>query len=229
MKYSVKHLLLALGALVLMPGANAEGDPDAGAEKVGVCAACHGQDGNSPVGDFPKLADLGEAYLYKQLQDIQAWDNAQGGAKATTGRAIPQMTGMLKGLDDQDLQDIAAYYSSQTMQLSGAQEMQVQVYTGEQVNALELGEQVYRAGNPETGVPACAGCHSPTGQGNEPGGFPRLGGQHPKYIETQLRAFRAGDRTNDGDQMMMRMAAKNLSNAEIEALANYIGGLNAGN
>lgn len=229
MKYSVKHLLLALGALIVMPGVNAEGDPEAGAEKVAVCAACHGQDGNSPVGDFPKLADLGDPYLYKQLKDIQAWDNAQGEAKATTGRAVPQMTGLLKGMSDQDLQDIAAYYDSQTMQLSGAEEMTVQIYTGEQVNALELGERIYRAGKPDAGVPACTGCHMPTGLGNEPAGFPRLGGQHPKYIEAQLRAFRAGERTNGGEQMMMRMTAKNLSDAEIKALANYIGGLNAGN
>ncbi len=229
MKYSVKHLLLALGALIVIPGVNAEGDPEAGAEKIAVCAACHGQDGNSPAPDFPKLADLGEPYLYKQLKDIQAWDNAQGDAKATTGRAVPQMTGQLQGMSDQDLQDIAAFYADQSMQLSGAQEMTVQVYTGEQVNALELGERIYRAGNPETGVPACAGCHAPAGGGNEPGAFPRLGGQYPKYIETQLRAFRAGERTNDGEQMMMRLTAKNLSEAEIKAVANYIGGLNDGN
>ncbi|WP_439509194.1 c-type cytochrome [Marinimicrobium koreense] len=226
MKYSVKHLLLALGALVLVPGASAAGDPEAGSEKVAVCAACHGQDGNSPAPSFPKLADLGQPYLYKQLQDIQAWDNATGEDKATTGREVVQMTGMLKGMSDQDLQDIAAYYASQSMQLSGAQEMQVQVNSGAEVDALALGEQIYRAGNPETGVPACMGCHAPNGQGNEPGAFPRLGGQYPQYIEAQLRAFRAGDRMNDGESMMMRLSAKNLSDAEIKAVANYIGGLN---
>ncbi len=226
MKYSVKHLLLALGALVLVPGASAAGDPEAGSEKVGVCAACHGQDGNSPAPSFPKLAGLGQPYLYKQLQDIQAWDNAEGDAKATTGREVMQMTGMLKGMSDQDLQDIAAFYAEQTIQLSGAQEMQVQVNSGAQVDALALGEKVYRAGNPETGVPACMGCHAPNGQGNEPGAFPRLGGQYPQYIEAQLRAFRAGDRMNDGESMMMRLSAKNLSDAEIKAVANYIGGLN---
>ncbi|WP_347330138.1 c-type cytochrome [Marinimicrobium locisalis] len=229
MKYSVKHLLLALGALIVIPGVNAEGDPDAGAEKVAVCAACHGQDGNSPAPTFPKLAGLGEPYLYKQLKDIQAWDNAQGEAKATTGRAVPQMTGQLVGLSDQDLQDMAAFYADQSLQLSGAEEMMVQIYTGEKVNALELGERIYRAGNPENDVPACSGCHAPAGEGNEPAAFPRLGGQYPEYIEAQLRAFRAGERTNDGEQMMMRLSAKNLSDAEIKAVANYIGGLNAGN
>lgn len=226
MKYSVKHLLLALGALVLVPGASAAGDAEAGSEKVGVCAACHGQDGNSPAASFPKLAGLGQPYLYKQLQDIQAWDNASGDAKETTGREVVQMTGMLRGMTDQDLQDIAAFYAQQTIQLTGAEEMQVQVNSGAQVDALALGEQIYRAGNPETGVPACMGCHAPNGQGNEPAAFPRLGGQYPQYIESQLRAFRGGDRMNDGESMMMRLSAKNLSDAEIKAVANYIGGLN---
>ncbi|MGD8175252.1 c-type cytochrome [Marinimicrobium sp. ARAG 43.8] len=226
MKDSVKHLLLALSILVWIPVASAAGDPQAGAEKVAVCAACHGQDGNSPAPTFPKLAGLGEAYLYKQLQDIQAWSNASGADKETTGRAVPQMTGMLSGLNDQDLQDIAAFYASQTIQLTGAQEMQVRVNSGEQVDGLALGERIYRAGNPESGVPACMGCHLPNGHGNPPAGFPRLSGQYPEYIETQLRAFRAGERTNDGDSMMMRMAAKHLSDYEIEAVANYIGGLN---
>lgn len=226
MKYSVQHLLLALGALVLIPSAGAAGDPEAGADKVGVCAACHGSDGNSPSPNFPKIAGLGEPYLLKQLQDIQAWDQAEGDDKASTGREVAQMTGMLRNLSDQDLQDIAAYYADQSLQLTGASEQRVQVNSGEKVDGLALGEKIYRAGNSETGVPACAACHAPDGGGNEPAAYPRLGGQYPEYIESQLRAFRAGDRVNDGEQMTMRLSAKHLSDAEIEAVANYIGGLN---
>ncbi len=225
MKYSVQHLLLALGALVLIPTAGAAGDPEAGADKVSMCAACHGSDGNSPAPNFPKIAGLGEPYLLKQLQDIQAWDQAEGDAKANTGRAVPQMTGMVRNLSDQDLQDIAAYYADQSLQLTGANELQVQVNSGEKVDALALGEKIYRAGDRETGIPACAACHGPAGGGNEPAAYPRLGGQYPEYIASQLRAFRAGDRTNDGEQMTMRLSAKHLSDAEIEAVANYIGGL----
>lgn len=227
MKYSVKHLLLALGALVLVPSAGAAGDPEAGADKVGVCAACHGSDGNSPAPSFPKLAGLGEPYLLKQMRDIQAWDlESDSELKASTGREVVQMTGMLRNLSEEDLQDIAAYYADQSLQLTGAREQQVQVNSGEKVDGLALGERIYRAGNQETGVPACSGCHAPNGQGNQPAGFPRLGGQYPEYIEAQLRAFRAGDRLNDGDSMMMRLSAKHLSDAEIKAVANYIGGLN---
>ncbi len=225
MKYLVKHLLVALGAVVVAQAASADGDPEAGADKVAMCSACHGADGNSPAPSFPKLAGQGENYLLKQLLDIRMWDRASGDAKATTGRQVPQMTGMLQGLSDQDLADIAAYYAEQNMQLTGAEEMQVQVNSGEMVDGLKLGEQIYRGGNMETGVPACTGCHSPAGQGNAPAGFARLGGQYPEYIAAQLRAFRAGERTND-ENMMMRLAAKHMSDAEIDAVANYIGGLN---
>ncbi|MCP8900019.1 c-type cytochrome [Gilvimarinus xylanilyticus] len=223
MKKHVLTLLIALGAT---SGAYAAGDATAGADKVAVCAACHGSDGNSPAPTFPKIAGLGEAYLLKQLQDIQAWDKATGEDKASIGRAIPEMTGILSGMSEQDLADIAAFYADQTMQLSGSKEMTVKVNTGADVDALELGEHLYRAGNLETGVPACIGCHSPTGQGNAPAAYPRLGGQYAEYIEKQLKAFRGGERTNDGDASIMRMAAKHLSDAEIKAVANYIAGLN---
>ena len=76
-----------------------------------------------------------------------------------------------------------------------------------------------------TGVPACSGCHSPTGLGNGPAGYPRLGGQHAAYIEKQLKNFRAGERANDGEAKVMRQVAQQLSDAEISAVANYIAGL----
>ncbi|MDO3388086.1 c-type cytochrome [Gilvimarinus sp. SDUM040013] len=226
MKKLVLPLLIALGAPALSQMASAAGDAAAGADKVAVCAACHGPDGNSPAPTFPKIAGLGEAYLYKQLQDIQAWDQASGDDKAKTGRAVVEMTGMLSSLDDQDLQDIAAHYAAQSMQLSGSKEFTVKVNSGQDVDALSLGESLYRGGNMETGVAACSGCHSPTGLGNAPAGYPRLGGQYAEYVEKQLKAFRGGERINDGEQMIMRLVAKNMSDAEIKAVANYIAGLN---
>ncbi|WP_049722911.1 c-type cytochrome [Gilvimarinus polysaccharolyticus] len=225
MKKHVLSMLLALGAAALTQTVSAAGVASAGADKSAVCAACHGADGNSPAPSFPKIAGLGERYILKQLRDIQAWDKASGSDKASTGRPVVEMTGLLSGLTDQDLQDIAAHYADQTIQLSGSKELTVKINSGEDVDALKLGQQVYRAGNEETGVPACTGCHSPTGVGNAPAGYPHLGGQYAQYIEKQLRAFRAGERTNDGDQMIMRLAAKHLSDAEIKSLANYIAGL----
>lgn len=227
MKHIVRNALLSLGLVAVAQGAMAAGDAAAGAAKVAVCGACHGADGNSLVGTFPKLAGLGERYLLKQLIDIQAWDLEQDAAKkAATGRAIPEMTGQLVAMSKQDLADIAAHYASQSIQLSGAKKIEVQVNSGIKVDGLELGERVYRAGNVATSVPACTGCHAPDGKGNAPAAFPRLSGQHPEYIEKQLRAFRAGNRTNDGDAMIMRSIADKMSDAEIIAVANYIAGLN---
>jgi cytochrome c553 len=191
------------------------GDPAAGEAQSSACVACHSDDGNSPAPNFPKIAGLGEKYLTKQLKDIQSGK-----------RVIAEMNGLLDGKSEQDLKDLAAFYNSKTMQLSGAKPLEVKVNAGIKVDGLELGERIFRAGNLTTGVPACTGCHSPRGLGNEPAGYPRLGGQYSEYIAKQLRAFRGGDRTNDGDSQLMRQVAEHMSDAEIDAVANYIGGLN---
>ncbi len=191
------------------------GDPDDGEEIAGVCSSCHGADGNSPAPNFPKLAGLGEKYLTKQLKDIQS------GA-----RIIPEMTGLLEDLDEQELKDLAAFYNSKTIQLSGAKPLKVKVNAGIEVDGLVLGARVFRSGNLTTGVPSCTGCHSPRGLGNEPAAYPRLGGQYSEYIAKQLRAFRGGERTNDGESQIMRQVAEHMSDAEIDAVANYISGLN---
>ncbi|SDK44954.1 c-type cytochrome [Microbulbifer yueqingensis] len=210
----VKNTALALGLLVAAPFVVAEGDPAAGKAKAAQCAACHGPDGNSPAAAFPKIAGLGEKYLLKQLMDVKSGE-----------REIPQMVGQLDNFDQQDLEDLAAYFASQKMQLSGAEPISVMLNNSENVDGLQLGRELYRGGNSETGVPACMGCHSPTGQGNAPAGYPRLGGQWADYIETQLKAFRAGERSNDGETRVMRSVARQLSDAEIKAVANYLAGL----
>ena len=234
MKDIVKNALFTLGVAVAMQSAVAQastsaivGDAKAGATKAAVCGACHGVDGNSAAANFPKLAGQGERYLIKQISDIKAWDTETNQAKkATTGRAVMEMTGLLTNFSDQDIADVAAYFASQNTQLSGSKKMEVQVNSGIKVDALELGAKAYRAGNLVNGVPACTGCHGPDGKGNAAAGFPRLSGQHADYIEKQLTNFRAGNRINDGDTQTMRAVAEKLSDAEIKALANFIAGLN---
>lgn len=213
---------IALSGVAL--GANAAGNAQNGEKLASNCTACHGTAGNSTTPMFPKLSDLGEKYLFKQLRDIKnAGDN---GDPKKTRRMIPEMDGLLKMNSEQDLEDLAAYYAAQPMQLAGSKDIKVQVNSGAMVDGLELGAKVYRAGNPETAVPACMGCHSPTGMGNAPAGYPRLSGQHAQYIEKQLKDFRAGYRKNDGESMVMRQIAKNLTDAEIKAVANFVAGLN---
>ncbi len=223
MKNLVLKTFLSVSLLGLSFGAFAGGDVANGeaiAKKE--CVACHGENGNSGTPMFPKLAGLGEKYLLKQLLDIQ---NGDGKDPKEPSRMINEMAGLLDSKSEQELKDVAAYYAAQSMQLSGAKELEVQVNSGAKVDGLKLGARVYRAGNLETGVPACTGCHSPSGLGNAPAGFPRLGGQHADYIAAQLKAFRAGDRTNDGEAVM-REVAKKMSDAEIIAVSNFISGLN---
>jgi len=192
---------------------------------VATCAACHGSDGNGPIPDYPKLAGLGEGYLLKQLQDIRAAQQAGGEAPLGT-RDIPLMAGLLANMSDADLQAVAAYYANQSLLMTGATANQkVKLNSGETADSLAVGENLYRYGNQRTGVPACSGCHSPRGLGNAPAGYPRVGGQYPNYIAQQLRNFRGGERTNDGESQVMRQVAELLSDAEIAAVANYISGL----
>lgn len=219
MKSMVKNTAVALGlslglGMGIAPLAMAEGDAAAGKAKAAQCGACHGADGNSIGPTFPKLASQGEKYLVKQMMDIKS------GA-----RKVPQMAGQLDNVNEQDMRDIAAYFHSQNIQLSGSKPMSVMLNSGDNVDALILGRKLYRAGNAETGVPACMGCHSPTGKGNPPAAFPRLSGQFADYVATQLKAFRQGTRANDGDTRIMRTVAKPLSDAEISAVANFVAGL----
>ena len=202
-------LLLTLGITGM---AHAAGDAEAGQGKVPVCGACHGADGNSPAPNFPKLAGQGERYLLKQLQDIKA--GSTPGAPEGVGRKVLEMTGMLDPLSDQDLQDIAAYFSSQKGSVGYADPA-----------LAKQGEKLFRGGKLDQGMPACTGCHAPNGVGNELAGFPKLGGQHAAYTAKQLTDFREGNRTNDGDSMIMRGVASKLSNKDIEALSSYIQGL----
>jgi cytochrome c553 len=197
-------LLLTLGICSTAQAADkVGGDAAAGQAKTLVCGACHGPDGNSLAPNFPKLAGQGERYLLKQLHEIKDGK-----------RVVLEMTGLLANLNEQDLSDIAAFYASQKGSVGAADEKLV-----------ARGEALFRGGKLSEGMPACTGCHSPNGVGNAQAGFPHLGGQHADYIKKQLVAFREGERTNDGDTMVMRSIAAKLSNKDIEALSQYIQGL----
>lgn len=180
----------------------AAGDAAAGQQKSATCAACHGNDGNSANPEWPTLAGQHEKYLVKQLMEFKS------GARVNA-----TMNGMAAGLSDQDMADLAAYYSKQTVTPGEADP-----------ELVELGQQLYRGGNMVTGVAACTACHGPTGSGNPEAQFPALAGQHALYLENQLKAFRAGQRANDAGQMMRNIAAK-MSDAEIQAVSSYIQGL----
>ncbi|PVZ70516.1 c-type cytochrome [Pelagibaculum spongiae] len=203
----MKKLILALMIVGAGP-AMAGGDADAGATKAATCAACHGPDGNSLVPSFPKIAGQHEKYLYKQLTQFKMHEG-----QTEPMRNNATMMPMVTPLNDQDLQDLAAYFSKQTAKPGSAKP-----------ENLKLGEKIWRAGIPAKGVAACQACHLADGSGIASAGYPALSGQHADYTTAQLNAFRSGERYNDPNKMMRSVAAK-LSDAEIQAVANFVQGL----
>jgi cytochrome c553 len=192
--------LIILTSIFLFLGA---GNPDKGQDKVAVCSACHGSDGNSVVGLWPSLAGQNEKYLTKQLRLVKSGD-----------RVIASMTGLLDNLEDSDLEDIAAYYASQKNTVGQTDESKV-----------ELGRKLYYAGNLEKGVPACSACHSPRGLGNAPAAYPLLSGQQPEYVAEALKDYRSGARVNEDPSKIMAAIAYKLDDEEIEALSSFVHGL----
>lgn len=182
----------------------AQGSASAGQSKSAVCAACHGPDGNSVNPMWPSLAGQHADYLARQLAAFQAGD-----------RQDALMSSFAAPLSEQDIADLAAFFQNQTLKPKGAEPALV-----------DLGEQLYRSGVADRGLPACIACHGPTGQGNPLAGYPIVAGQHATYIVNTLTAYAAGTRSSDGAMnQMMRDIAAMLSEEEMQAVASYMQGL----
>ncbi len=188
-------------ALLVSFSAWGAGDPAAGKAKSQVCQGCHGTDGNSYGPEWPNLAGQHSSYLVKQILNFQ---------KGV--RVNETMSGMVVGLSEQDIRDIAAYFSSQKLNPTAADS---------DVEVIKTGRKIYKGGNTYTGVPACAGCHSPNASGNSPAAFPALAGQKTTYIVKTLKDFQSGARANDANEIM-RNIAKKLTDNEINAVAAYM-------
>ncbi|MEW8028523.1 MAG: c-type cytochrome [Candidatus Thiodiazotropha sp.] len=183
--------------------AHAAGNADEGKNKSAICAGCHGADGNSPINPlWPKIAGQHPRYIEKQIKDFKS------GA-----RVDATMAPMAMPLSDQDIADLAAYYSSQSRQIGEAS-----------ADMVSAGEALYRAGNSETGMAACMACHGPAGSGNPQANFPAIAGQHAAYVEKALKDFRDGKRTNDASKMMQGVVSR-MSDEEVAAVAQYVQGL----
>jgi cytochrome c553 len=206
----VKSLFVALLAASSMSvAAQGKSDPARGemlynkgdaSRGITACMACHGASGNSTISQNPKLAAQHETYTVKQLRDF-----------TTPLRKNPVMTAIASAMNEQDMRDVAAYLSLQAPKPGAARNKET----------VELGKKIYRAGIVEKGVPACAACHSPSGAGI-PGKYPRLAGQHQDYTAAQLVKFRNGERLNSEQ---MTTIAKRMSDDEIQAVSDYIAGL----
>jgi len=208
----MRHLiavLISTSALLAAPAAVAGGDAARGQalsmEKA--CIGCHGMDGNSPAPTWPKIAGQGEKYMVKQLLAFRDNDIKK------SGRVDPTMAGIAATLNDEQINDLAAYYASQKP-LSGESAAE----------DVQLGLQIYRGGDRTRGIPSCMGCHGPTGSGNPASGYPRLAGQWAVYTEAQLLKFKSEERVNDQNKMMQDITSK-LTRADIKAVSNVIQGL----
>jgi cytochrome c553 len=193
---------LSLVAFLGSAPAFAAGSVEAGQAKSATCGACHGMDGNSPSPEWPNLAGQHAGYIESQLRAFKAGE-----------RKNDLMSPMAMILSDEDMADLAAFFASQKAR-GGETEPSKQA----------LGERVFRAGNVEKGVIACAGCHGPNGRGNPLAGYASIQGQHALYVANQLRAYKSGARATDPNQMMRNVAAL-LSEEEIDAVASYVQGL----
>lgn len=172
-----------------------------------ICVACHGVDGNSPLPANPKIAGQIQEYLHKQLANFKV----VAGKKPERENAI--MGAMAAPLSAEDLRNVSAWYASQKSTAGVAKNK----------DTVTLGQKLYRGGDTEKGLPACAACHGASGAG-VPSQYPRLAGQYAEYTELQIKAFRDGQRANDANKMMRMVAAK-MSDREIRAVSDYIAGM----
>lgn len=189
-----------------------KGDPVAGKLKAEDerCQECHGHDGNANdiedgignIGKFPRLAGQLPAYLLKQIRDFRS------GARQNDSMFI-----MARSLNDRDAADILAYFASQNV-------------VGEKDGEAEHGRRLFTQGDAARGIPACVGCHGEAGQGQQAGdaAYPRLAGQHRRYVAKQLTEWRTGERKNSQGGVMNAIT-RQLSDKDIDQLAAYVAGL----
>lgn len=197
-------------------GVGVDGDPEAGKQLSQTCVGCHGTDGNSPQGMWPNLGGQHAGYLYQQLEHFKRGEL----------RYNAQMAGMVGGLSDQDMRDLAAYFAGQPHKVMGA---------GDEA-LVEQGRKIYIGGIAGKNVAACIACHGPRGRGNPAADYPRVGGQWAQYLLTQLQQFSAAHgyqpegqiaadmRASDPTSMMRSLSAR-MSEQEMRAVSEYMAGL----
>lgn len=202
----MKKWIAAIGLMPLLAPALApavEGDPEAGAQKAAVCGACHGINGHQEINpEWPNLAGQHASYIEAQLKLFK---------DGVRNNAIMMPNAMI--LSEQDVADLAAYFSRQPVQ---GLEADPSLY--------EAGERLYRGGDASRGLPACIACHGPQGKGNGPAQYPAVRAQHSLYSYNQLKAYASGERKPAPNEVMQTIAGK-LTDEEMRALSSYMQGL----
>lgn len=159
-----------------------------------LCASCHGLEGNTRFGHFPRIAGLPQAYIAKQVRDFRS------GAR---GNDLGYMQGAVNLLAAADIDAVARHFSRQ----------KAHPQSGDAV-AKHPGARLFQKGDPARKIAACASCH-------DGGVAPRLWGQNAAYLTKQLNDFRAHRRRNDEDAVMRTLAAR-LTPHDIALLVAYL-------
>ena len=190
------------------------GDAAAVAAKAAACAACHGPKGIAVAPTFPNLAGQSQTYLYVQLRAFK--DGARTNAV---------MQPLAKALSDQDMRNLAAHFAS----LPGKSAARA-------TQASSRGATLFHDGDAAQGVPPCQGCHGVDGRGPRPdpastapqpawSTFPALAGQNAPYVLAQLKAYHDATRVGTSNDKVMQGVARNLNEADMRALADYVSSL----
>lgn len=196
-----------------------KGSAEAGAAKAATCMACHGPNGNSVNNLWPNLAGQNAAYIATQLSHFHD-KRRTGKADDATAQLMPPMAAPLS---EQDILDLAAYYSLQTP-------------TGGEANPQlwKAGQKLYHGGDSARGIPACAACHGPTGTGNPAAGYPQLRAQHADYVIHELESYRTRTRysvdakgaSSGGDNAaIMHTIVDRMTADDIRNVAAYVEGM----
>lgn len=171
----------------------------------GYCYSCHGVGGNNSTQSTPSLAGQNKVYLYKMLIDYK------------DGRFnIDKKSGVMIHLSQlyspQDMADMAVYFSEQPV-----------TRTTYQTSLSPETAKIIKSGDVNRMLVPCASCHGAKGEGgyNE---VPALKGMSPRMFIRHMHAYRAGTRHNDVNHSMSQFA-RNLTDAEIDALAHYYANL----
>ena len=181
-----------------------KGDAKAGAGKVAMCIGCHGISGyqaNFPeVYKVPKIGGQDAKYITAALEAYKKGE-----------RKFPSMRAIADSLTEQDMADIAAYYAA-----SGADVVVPSKHP--RAASVEVGELI-KKGN-------CFSCHGDNFAKPIDPSYPKVAGQHPDYLFAALKAYKTENKQYVGrSNGVMGGVAKQFSNAELKALANYIGSL----
>ena len=202
----MKKKFAALTICVLISGAASaqslvDGSAEAGKAKAIICGACHGADGNSVNPVWPSIAGQHPTYIVNQLRAFK--DGT---------RTEPLMLGQAMLLLDEDMRNLAVYFS----------EMTTATKVIADPSTLDYGERLYRGGSREDKTPACIACHGPTGTGNTALGAPNLTDDIWLYGGPLTRISQSIAKGRNGQ---MPAHGEFLGEAKIHLLTAYVYGL----